>query len=184
MFCHSLPRRRQWFYAAHMRPLVLCLLLVLAACGSSRPPPPAYRTSANAAFVAPDRIEISARDSEVLDAAELIAPDGQRLAAFQILTDTSRARPGTFGRPEFGLNVEGGSSSGINPGLTIGIPVNGLFGAPRPPATVDSKASIRLPRPEAYRANFAEWKIQLRFGRPDEGPRYVTLAAPPPDLGQ
>lgn len=167
-----------------MRPLVLILLLVLAACGSSRPPPPAYRTSANAAFVAPDRIEISARDSEVLDAAELIAPDGQRLAAFQILTDTSRARPGTFGRPEFGLNVEGGSGSGINPGLTIGIPVNGLFGAPRPPATVDSKASIRLPRPEAYRANFAEWKIQLRFGRPDEGPRYVTLAAPPPDLGQ
>jgi hypothetical protein len=160
-------------------PLVLLALAALSACGSR--PPPAYRTVATAAFVAPDRIEVQVRDAAALDGAELVAPDGRGWTADTIDVQTIQGRQATFGKPQFGVSVEGASGSGVTPGLSIGIPVNGLFGAPRPPAVIDSAASIRIGDLATYRAGFAEWKIKLRLGRPDDDPRYVMLPAPAPD---
>ncbi len=160
-----------------MRKLPLSVLLLLAACAGDAPTPP---PAAIAEFVTPGSIEIRTRAARPLDDAELIAPDGRGISAPAIQTDRVAPRPPTLGRPAFGVNVEGASGSGVNPGLSMGFPVSGLFGAPRRPSLVESSATIALPDMAAYRHGWRDWTIKLRFGRPDDRPEYMVVPAPSP----
>lgn len=153
------------------------VLLLLAACAGDAPTPPPV---AIVEYTAPGRIDIRARASRALDDAELIAPDGRGVPAETIGSDRLSKRPPVLGRPQFGLNVEGASGSGVNPGLTMGIPVGGLFGAPRRPDVVESSATILLPDAATYGRGWRDWTIKLRFGRPDDRPEYLVVPAPSP----
>ncbi len=159
------------------RSLILLTFLLLAACAGDAPTPPPVAT---ADFIAPGRIEVRTRASRLLDDAELIAPDGRGFTAETIQSDRLSTRPPVFGRPAFGVNVEGASGSGVNPGLSMGLPVNGLFGAPRRASLIESSAVIVLPDMTAYRRGWQDWTIKLRFGRPDQKPEYLDVPAPSP----
>jgi hypothetical protein len=83
-------------------------------------------------------IEIVATGAERLLGAALIAPDGTRIAA-EIATATTAAAE----RPRVGIGASGGSSSGIDPGIGITVPLGWLSGGGT--AQIESRARIPLP---------------------------------------
>lgn len=150
-----------------MRFLLLLLPLALAACGSS------YRPVANARFEAPDRILVLTRSGQPLEEATLVAPDGRGWTAERLESEAPRR----MARPDIGIGVEGGSSSGVNPGLTFGLPLFGWIGSlaeEKPP--VSARAEIRVGDPAAYRRDWRNWTIELLFGARER----LTIRAPDP----
>jgi hypothetical protein len=105
-----------------------------------------------------------------------VAPNGHTIAAESIETGAA-AEPEGF-RPDVGLSVEGGSSSGVNPGISIGVPIAKLFqrSAPQP---VQSLALFRLPPGARQQPDWPQWQIRMRFVRPDAEPIYRALLVPP-----
>ena len=86
-------------------------------------------------------IEIVATSSERLLAATLIAPDGSR-----VVGEVAAAMAGataTRERPRVGIEASGGSSSGIDPGIGITVPLGWLSGGGA--ARIESRARIPLP---------------------------------------
>jgi hypothetical protein len=105
--------------------------LVAAGCTS---PAPQIRTQLAEGGRA---IEIVAMGAEPLLGAALIAPDGTRIAA-EIAAASAAPE-----RPRVGIGASGGSSSGIDPGIGIAVPLGWLTGGGS--ARVESRARIPLP---------------------------------------
>jgi len=83
-------------------------------------------------------IEIVATGAEPLLRATLIAPDGARIAG-EIATAAAAAE-----RPRVGIGASGGSSSGIEPGIGISVPIGWLSGGGGA-VQIESRARIPLP---------------------------------------
>ena len=150
-----------------MRIIYIPALLLLAACASDPAPP-----HAQAAFVAPDRIEVRVRADEAAYQVALIDAAGQEVA-----TAPARSLGGgvRLGQPHYGVSASGGSSSGIEPGFGIAIPVKGLFG-PREERRTESAARLIVPEAAAYAQRHGVLNLEIRFER---GPP-LSLPAPPP----
>ncbi len=145
-------------------------LLALAACGSG------YRPVANARFEPPDRILVLTRSAKPLQEATLVAPDGSGWSASQVDSDAPRRTA----RPDIGIGVEGGSASGVNPGISIGLPLFGWIGSAfRETPPVQGRAMIRVPDAARYRRDWPAWTIELLFGPPGSA-ESLTLMAPDP----
>ena len=157
-----------------MRIWVLCALAALAACAG----PPQRAPTVHARMLSPAVIEIRATAERELTQAVLVAPGGQVLAARGIEVNLRRAG-GAMARPDFGVGVEGGSGSGVDPSISIGIPLMGLFRRP-PPAIVDSTALIDVPAEAPARPDWTCWLLRLRFGPAGPDAIYRELPAPPP----
>ncbi len=107
-------------------------------------------------------IEIGATGAERLLAATLIAPDGTRIAG-EIATAATAPE-----RPRVGIGASGGSSSGIDPGIGITVPLGWLSGGGA--GQIESRARIPLP-PDA---NPPYGRLELVFARAG------TVAMPAP----
>ncbi|MBI3507467.1 MAG: hypothetical protein HY059_21740 [Proteobacteria bacterium] len=114
------------------------------------------------------RIEIRARDTLPLVAARLRLPDGARIEAERV------AGPPTEGRPLFGVGVSGGSSSGIDTGIGVSVPLGGL----RAGGLVDSSARIWVPDPAAWPTLAPRARLELEFGRAPGETRRLEMPAP------
>ena len=132
--------------------------------------------TATAGWNGPDVIEVRTLGPRPMEVAELIAPDGTTWPAEQIRNEGhgETSKP----RPDFGIFVEGGSSSGISPGIIIGFPVD--TGRARSPPPIAGWAAIRIPDPELYRQGWPDWRIRVRLGPPAADAPTFLLPAPAP----
>jgi hypothetical protein len=154
---------------------VLGIGLALAACAA----PPERAPIAHARLLAPGVIEVRTTAPRELTLAELVAPGGQAIAARRIEASVRRAGA-TAARPDIGVQVEGGSASGVDPSISIGLPVMGLFRRP-PPAIVESIALIDVPADAPARPDWPRWQLRLRWGPAGQNAIYRELPAPPPE---
>lgn len=142
-----------------------CTLIVLLATACAPAPGPSVTAELAGGG---RRIEIRVRDPLPLAAARLVLPDGTRVEAERVTGD------GRSGRPAFGIGASGGSSSGIDAGIGISIPLGGA----RAPALVESGARIWLPDPGAWPRLAPRAVLELEFGRPPGETRRVEMPAP------
>jgi len=166
--------------------MILPSLIVLAACADGPPPASGPQQGVRASFppgAVTDVIRVDAIDTLPLRTAELIAPDGTATPASSLDVD---ANPRTIG----------GQSTLSDPWRASMLSPNG--NDPLPTASVDqamrsqiqvlltvSTADIALPDPVAYRRDWADYKIRLGFGAPDNrlDTREIPAPAPLPPPG-
>ncbi len=165
----------------------LCIgaLLGLAGCsgtdgGSSTTPPP---RSISVSYVDSDSTPAVAAvvsHPQPLASMELVAPDGRSAAAAQIERGPPRSSSSTGLRPSVGVGVFGGSGGGgMGTGLGLGVPLGG--GASPPPASGhDARARVVIPDPAAYRRDWQNTLVRLRFGSAPEPVTIADIPAPPP----
>ncbi len=111
---------------------------LLAACQTPAPPRPWVGLAPGGRA-----IDIFARERERLIEAALLLPDGRRIAG-QI--ELVAAPPAPRERPSIGVGASGGSSSGLDSGIGLSIPMGWLTGGTSGPAErVDSRARIAVP---------------------------------------
>ena len=126
-------------------------------------------------------VEISARDRIGLSEAILVWPDGRETRAASIARETIQIPLGDRG---FGVGVgaAGGSSSGVDTGVFVEIPVN-IFGerAPRTERVVDSRARLAIDDERAYRRLWREMRVRLKFGFVAGETEVQELPAPRPE---
>jgi hypothetical protein len=135
-----------------------------------------------ARFVAgkPDLIEVSIRDAQPADHVELVAPDGAATAAYQLDRERVTMAPTAPTGVQWGFGISGGSSSGVQPRLGVGIPIFGQPSPPTPREEMLSTARIKVPDMAAYRAQWRHWVIRILFGTEGPSPRKMEMAAPAP----
>lgn len=169
------------------------LALALAGCADqpkrdararALPPPQAifhvgFAETADGAAAGPV-IEVFARDVLPLTLAELVGPNGAISQARAIERQVQAPAGGSL-RPEIGVGVAGGSSSGIrSSGVIISLPITGIGGPPREPSFVESRTMLAVPDPAAYRADWQNYSVRLRLGAPPGDTKHITLDAPSP----
>jgi hypothetical protein len=161
--------------------LAAAMAIGLAACAEESPAPaPPSRPAFTAGFLAgsPDMVEVTLEDRQPIEKAELLAPDGTRLAADRISSDRTVTRMDQDGLG-IGIAAEGGSSDSVDTDVGVSLP---LFGTaqPSPAEAYDSRALIRVPDMAAYRASWPRWTLRLLLGSPTGTERKVELPAPRP----
>jgi len=127
--------------------------LLLAACAAEPP-----RSPTATALVAPDgrAIELRATGPQPLTVARLVLPGAAPIAASDI-----RVLPPLADRAGVGIGASGGSSSGLDTGVSISVPLGWLA---RSTPTVESRARFVLPDPDSYRQNAPSGRLELEFG--------------------
>ena len=141
--------------------------LALGACAQDAPgpsAPPPGMMHASAALTGP-----SGREVEVLVAdippgdrileIELIGPAGARYPAGQT-TPSIRESGAGRGGTTIGIGVRGGSSSGIDPYISMGIPLLGGGEARRSRRVL---ARVPIPDPAAFLERPQDWRIGVTF---------------------
>jgi hypothetical protein len=158
-----------------MRLWIAGLALVLAGCAAGGPPPPPPGT-AQAAFTAPDIIQVTASDYVPARAVTLVGPAGEVPAA-QIDTtrDSGYPAPASGGALGIGLGGGGGHAFG---GIGLGFPLIG-GGAPAYPPGAITTALIRVPAQPPYAEVWQQSQIRIQFGDPP-AVKYISIPAPPP----
>lgn len=142
------------------RHLLAFLLLLLGISACAAPPPP---LGATARVDDAGRLLLRISAPAPLQDAELTAPDGRAFPARRIVAPSLRApddyRPGVF------VGGSGGSSSGIDTGIGISLPVRNPFGTPASRGYV-SEAEFALPAEALarYKADAAAWFLSIAFG--------------------
>lgn len=155
--------------------IVLAAIIGLGGCGPAAPvPPPTVITG----WSGPGVMEVRTLGPRPLEVAELIAPDGTSWPASEI-RNQGRA-DATQPRPGFGVFVEGGSASGINPGVVIDLPMGGEKARTAGPFA--GRAAIPLPDMARYRESWPDWRIRVRLGPPaTDAPSALVPAPAPPE---
>ncbi len=160
----------------------LCLLVLLAVAACAGDDDRGFSSPVAAGFAAgaADRIEVTVADSQPVETAELVAPDGSVTAAYQI--DRSKTiDEGGGPQPSVGVGVFGGSSGQIGTSVGINFPV-GRSGAPSDPV-IDSRALILVPDMAAYRAGWTGYRLRLHLGTTETNRRVMEIPAPRPPEG-
>lgn len=103
----------------------------------------------------------------------LIDPDGARYPARSLVPVTT-TEGGLRSGPNVGVGVTGGSSSGINPSISLGWNIT-QGEAERTSRRVE--AQVPIPDPAAYRANPARWRIEIEFVEIDGERRRLSFPA-------
>ena len=146
-----------------MRRIFALIVLLAAACAPESGPSVTAELAGGGR-----RIEIRARDTLPLSAARLVLPDGTRVEAERITGD------GGPDRPAFGIGISGGSSSGIDAGIGLSVPLGGA----RAPSLAQSGARIWVPDPDAWPQLAPRAVLELDFGRAPGETRRVEMPAP------
>jgi hypothetical protein len=149
-----------------LRLVAVFFVLLLAACAAGPP-----RAPTATALVAPDgrAIELRATGPQPMTAARLVLPGAAPLAASEI-----RVLPPLADRAGIGIGAAGGSSSGLDTGVSISVPLGWLA---RTQPTLESRARIVLPDPDSYRQGAPSGRLELEFGSGAEMQR-LELPAP------
>lgn len=166
--------------------LLLAVAAPLAACADrpATPPTPSltvgFADENTAARMGSPVIDIKAANPQPLVTAELVSAGGTVIAA----------APGQLepqvpaGYPVFGpsIGVFGGSwGSSSGGGVGIGVPLGGYGSATVPPGDlVRSRALILVPDMAAYRRNWENYTVRVKFGSAGGGTTTADLPAPPP----
>jgi len=149
----------------------------LAACAADAPPErPSLSVGLQSVAGTPAAIEVWARDAAPLAVAELLSPDGTRIAA-TTLESTLPGNRRSVGRPEIGVGAAGGSSGNFGAGISIGLPI---FSQPKPDSLIVSRAVIPVANPADFRSRWTAYRVRLLFGTPGRDSRDLTLPAPDP----
>lgn len=161
--------------------LFLALLLALgplAACAGrddGRPPP--MHVSAE---VAQQKLRVTVdnipRGREITDLLLIDPAGGATQARERELTTRETASGGNAG-PGVAVGATGGSSSGINPYISLGYLFRGSGEVERSRRLT---GEIPLPDPAAYAAGYRDWRIELRFRDQLGEPQSVQIPAPAP----
>lgn len=169
--------------------LALGLLLSLAAlatgCGYDSPPPPNY--AGGGAFDERVVAAISAEDESVIiltisdplpvKSARLIDPAGAMTEAFAIERDSDNYRGGSGIRPNIGVGVVGGSSSGVSTGVGIGFPIFSSTGDGAVRRITQSRVRLRIADLAAYRTGWQRYSIAVEL---DDGVNRRAFRMIPP----
>ncbi len=164
-----------------------CLVSIglLSACGGteSRPPPkpvpPAGVMKVTARPAAAAAVQVLIADvppGRRIERVALIDAQGMRHPA-DSLVPVSVTEGGARAGPSIGIGVTGGSSSGINPSLSLGWNVLG-GGAERQSRRIEAR--VPLADPAAYRAAPGSWRVEIVFTEIDGARRTLTFPAQPP----
>jgi len=108
---------------------------------------------------------------------DLVAPDGGTAAAALIERDTPRSAPSVS--PSVGVGIFGGSGGGIGTGLGLGFPLGGSA-APPPSTGHGARARVVIPDAAAYRRDWQNTVVRLRFGTAPEPVTVADIPAPQP----
>lgn len=172
-------------------PALIAAMLLLAGCSgglfgggdSDRPEPIpiTVETTPNVPVVDPDLVEVRYEGERSPSTVALIAPDGTRTEARDVAR-TSEIATSEDSFPDIHVGVDGGSSSGVQTGIGIGIPIFGAETEAQAPRTV-TIARFLPPDMEHYRAYWHEYRVELLFAPgTDEFERIELLAPEPSDL--
>jgi hypothetical protein len=160
-------------------------------------PPPAAALLGTVEPVAPDvrwktAVQGDAVQVEVIDPAshyrveriDLIAPDGQVLAAKEITRiAASTDAPYAYNRPEFGVAGFGGSGgSGVHLGVGMAFPLGSGPPSPTDPDRYATRtiAVMYVPDPVAYLRTADRWTVRVRLLDPAHVAYSVQFPAPIP----
>lgn len=155
-------------------------LLLLAACAGDRGGIPTSPVEARFAAASADQIEVTVKDRQPVETAELVAPDGAVTEAHQIDRNKTVER-GYEPAPSVGVGVFGGSSGRIGTSVGIGFPLFGSSASAEP--VIDSRVLIRVPDMAAYRQRWPDYRLRLRLGTTDTNRRVMEIPAPRPPEG-
>lgn len=149
------------------------LLLVLAACASPAEPP----LLAAVELRPPDRLILRVSAAGALEQAELTAPDGRAFPAQSVILRLPPEAERDDRRPGIVLGGSGGSSSGLDAGIGLSLPLKNPFAAERR-RPIAAQAEFRLPPEllERYQADPKAWVVYLTFGNATRG-----IPGPAPD---
>ena len=158
----------------------LCVLLLLFGCAGSGPTPVPTDTVQAGFPAGVNQIQINAVDRQPLRGAELVAPDGHATPALSIAANPaptenfSTQYPQTpYSAPNYGVSSIG--SNALAPGVVGSAPVTQTR-----LLEIVSTATIQLLDAVAYRHDWQQYRIRLRFGDPPEvETREIPAPAPP-----
>lgn len=158
-------------------------LVLLALFGCSKVPAPRNPSPAPSLTIsyvdnaATPVIEINAVNALALTTAELATRGGQVLRRATIEREIL---PGTAPPPPtVGVGVFGGSHGVEGGGIGIGLPLGGIS-QPPPPGPVRAKARLPIEDVEAYRRDWPDLIVRLRFGSAPGPISIADLPAPAP----
>jgi hypothetical protein len=149
--------------------------LALLGCSGTGNQPARPAPSITLSFVAgtPPSIEVNAVNALALSAAELVTRDGRVLRTAAIARETPPGYPAL--PPTVGVGVFGGSGGG-GAGIGVGFPLGGY----PPPARLRATARLPIDDAEAYRRDWPDLVVRLRFGTPPGDTSVADLPAPAP----
>jgi hypothetical protein len=159
----------------------LAILVLLAACSGRQPegPPAINATLEEGALpnaVVAVRVE-NLRPGMRVEEVRLAGPDGRRVAALPESYRTLRGQEAVSRRPTVGVGVQGGSSDGIQPSLSLALPLLDWSWARREDRTLNAVAA-RIPVPEGYRDEPEAWRVEAEIT--DVSGTTRTFRAPAP----
>lgn len=155
-------------------------LLLLACSEAKHSRPPIMR--AEAAFAAPGQAALQVRvidipPGTVVEEIVLLGPTGPVRVASDLARSTTDSGPGIVSRPAIGFAVSGGSSSGINPSVSIGWQVTG--GGPSRRHR-EIRATIPIDDLTDYGVVPRAWHLEVRYLDVSGTRRVLTVTAPAP----
>lgn len=162
------------------RPTILAAFLVagmLGACaGPDETPRPMHisaQVEAKRLQVTVDNIPAGREITELL----LFDPSGTATRARERELSTRETGSGGNAGPGVAVGATGGSSSGINPYISLGYIFRGSDSVRRSQRLT---GEIPLSDPEAYAAGYRDWRIEVRYRDQLGTPQSVRIPAPAP----
>jgi len=139
-------------------------MLLATACAEPAPPRRNPVMTGEAVVVAADGALVEARLFDLPPGAEvtailLVAPDGSETASGPFQTSYGERGPG-YGPAGIGVTVSGGSRSGIDTGVTVGVSSTG--GGPSQASTT-LVATIAVPDPAKLLEDRRAWRVEARW---------------------
>lgn len=158
-------------------PAVAAVLGLLGACAEREAPPRPMHISSQVVdqklAVTVDNIPAGREITELL----LVDPAGGTTQARERELSTRETGSGGNAGPGVAVGATGGSSSGINPYISLGY----IFsGSDRVERSRRLKGEIPLPDPAAYAAGYRDWRVEVRFRDQLGTPQSVQIPAPAP----
>ena len=161
------------------RHAVVLLAGFLGACAQAVPEAPPEVPRAAAAFTGPAANMVEVVVTHVPPGTEveriaLIGPSGQDIMAREMTL--VRVKEGAAVVPGYAVGASGGSSSGVDPYLGLGL---SFWVFDDPEAEGDRfTARIPLPDPQAYHAEAERWQVEVRSRDAAGTPQVLTIPAP------
>jgi len=162
------------------RAVVVAVLFALAACARAPAPAPHPQLAAHldetgqAVVLRVANLRAAQRVGDI----RLAGPDGREVPPAE--RRSLRGVTASDARPAVGVTATGGSESGINPGLSLSLPLFGwVFGGGGPREEYRHGVVARFPLPDGYRADPGAWHLEVAIT--DATGRTETRRIPAPE---